>query len=106
MFNKKECGARITEAREKNGLSRADLAKKLCITDKYLYQIERGEKGLSTERLVLLCEILGVSADRILFGAEPSEEYSAITGLLHRCDPKKLPHLESIVKSFINAYYE
>lgn len=106
MFNRKECGERILDAREKNGLSRAMLAEKLGITEKYLYQIECGEKGLSTERLVLLCEILGVSADRILFGNEPSEEYGAIAGLLNRCDPKKLPHLESIIKSFINAYYE
>lgn len=106
MFNKKACGQRIRFSREKNGISRPEMAEKLGITDKYLYQIEHGEKGLSTARLVQICEILGVSADRILFGDEFSDENGTLTGLLNRCDRKKLPYLEKIIKAFLDAYYD
>ncbi len=106
MYNKKACGERIRFAREKNGISRSDMAEKLGITDKYLYQIEHGEKGLSTSRFVMICEILDVSADRILFGEDCHYGKSSLTGLIERCDRKKLPYLEKIIKAFIDAYYE
>ena len=46
----------------------------LDITPNHLSAIERGVSGISLETLQRLCLLLGVSADRILFGLDAQEQ--------------------------------
>ena len=61
-----EIGKRIKEERLKAGLTREKLANMSHISDKFLYDIEVGNKGMSAETLHKITKALGVSADRLL----------------------------------------
>lgn len=64
----KEVGNRIRCLREQKKYSREVLAEKIQISTKFLYEIEKREKGFSAEVLQRISSALDVSSDYILFG--------------------------------------
>lgn len=62
----KRLGERIREERLRLRLTQAQLAEAIDISDTYMGAIERGERGLSLDTLVLLVERLGVTVDYLL----------------------------------------
>lgn len=66
VFDRKEYGARIAVARARKEWSQADLAFRLGWQPSMVSHHERGIRGPSAENLVLLCSVLGVSADWLL----------------------------------------
>lgn len=62
----KRLGERIREERQHLRLTQAQLAEAVDISDTYMGAIERGERGLSLDTLVLLAERLGVTVDYLL----------------------------------------
>ena len=73
-------GRRLAEARQRRGLSQADLAEALGYQQTMISKIERGDREFPARRLVTACRELGVSADWLLGLVEdaPSEEDTAI----------------------------
>lgn len=67
-------GSRIKEKRLELKLTRDKLAHMAHISDKFLYDIEVGKKGMSAETLHKLAQALGVSADWLLNGNRLLEE--------------------------------
>lgn len=67
---KEEIGLRIKGIRENLSMSKECLAKLLGISGQYLGMVERGKGSLSAEKLKILCNISGKSADYILFGKD------------------------------------
>ena len=67
-LNRVEMGERIRISRENMRLSQEMLADCLCITPKFLRDIESGTKGLSLKNFTLLMQILNVSSDYLLLG--------------------------------------
>lgn len=67
---KKEIGERIRNIREEMGLTKEAFAKSLGISGQYLGIVERGESCLSVNKLKVLCDLTGLSADYILFGKD------------------------------------
>lgn len=61
-------GTRIQDARIKKGLAGADVAAYLNITTNSYSRIERGETKCKLEYLFILCQILEVTSDYLLFG--------------------------------------
>ena len=78
MREKKEIniavGNHIQLVREEAGYTQDTLSELLDITPNHLSAIERGVSGISLETLQRLCLLLGVSADRILFGLDAQEQ--------------------------------
>lgn len=78
MREKKEIniavGNNIQLVREEAGYTQDTLSELLDITPNHLSAIERGVSGISLETLQRLCRLLGVSADRILFGLDAQEQ--------------------------------
>lgn len=72
--NRKEVGQRIEELRWKKEISREQLAVKMGITTKYLYEIERTKKGFSADTLMKIAKALSCSCDYILQGINEPEE--------------------------------
>lgn len=68
MKNNLEIGGRIRSVREGMKLSRNAFSEKINISEIFLSQIERGEKSLSLNTLIKICEKTGCSADYLLFG--------------------------------------
>ncbi len=59
-------GERIREERGKLGLTQAQLAEAVDISDPYMGAIERGERSLTLDTLVRLVNRLGVTVDYLL----------------------------------------
>ena len=62
----KRLGERIREERRKLGLTQAQLAEAVDISDTYMGAIERGERSLTLDTLVRLVNRLGVTVDYML----------------------------------------
>lgn len=67
-------GRRIQKSRENEGMTRAELARRLQVTDEFVAAVERGEKSLSLKNFHLLVQILDISADYLLRSQRGSEE--------------------------------
>ena len=62
-------GGRIRFARQQQGLTQSDLARKLGVTSQAVQLYERGEK-LSLDRVMTIAVTLRVAPDWLLTGAE------------------------------------
>ncbi len=67
---KEEIGKRIRNIRENMGMTKEKFAKLLGISGQYLGVVEHGKSYLSIEKLKVLCDLTGLSADYILFGKD------------------------------------
>lgn len=80
MLNK-EVGRRIRILREEKEMTREELANKAEITTKFLYEIEKGRKGMSANNLCKISTALSCSCDYLLFGVHKQDERDAIENL-------------------------
>ena len=65
-MNQYVTGAAIKELREKNKLTQAELAEKLCVSDKTISKWERGESSPDISVLVEIADLFGVSLDYLV----------------------------------------
>ena len=70
----KRLGERIREERRKLGLTQAQLAEAVDISDTYMGSIERGERSLTLDTLVRLVNRLGVTVDYLLADSVPDSD--------------------------------
>ena len=88
--------ARIRKAREDAGYTREKFAELLDVSVSYLAEVERGRSNVSVKTLIKICNVLGLSADYVLFG-ENREADALLLEKLHRLDVKYLPLVTDIV---------
>lgn len=67
-LNLKDTGLRIRLEREKLNLSREHFAEIVNLSPFYIGQIERGDRSMSIDTLVKICDTLNLSIDYILKG--------------------------------------
>lgn len=65
-----EIGENIKTYRERANYSREKFAELVGITPRFLADVETGFVGISITNLKKICEILGISADRLLWKKE------------------------------------
>ena len=88
MKNNLEIGNRIRNIRESMKLNRDLFSEKINISEVFLAQVERGEKSISLNTLMSICENTGYSADYILFGNIENNSISKKTlRLLNQLSP-------------------
>lgn len=63
-----EVGNRIKMLREERNFTREELAERAEISSKFLYEVEKGRKGLSAHTLLKISRTLSCSCDYILTG--------------------------------------
>lgn len=63
-------GLRLRALREESGYTREQLAEYVELSDKFIYEVESGRKGLSAMTLIRFCSVFHVSSDYILLGVE------------------------------------
>lgn len=96
-FNKK-LGLKIKKLRERRGLSREKLGEMAEISDRFIYDIETGQKGMSAETLCKLSRALNVTSDYLLFEVEEDKnELSYVTEILKSLSPSELESVEKII---------
>lgn len=91
---------RIRKAREELGYTREKFAEKLDVSVSYLAELERGRTGISVKMLVKVCNVLGLSADYVLFGNERQEDTLRLDAI-HRIDEKYLPLLDKVIAELL-----
>ena len=74
---------RIRKAREDMGYTREKFAEKLDVSVSYLAELERGRTGISVKMLIKVCNVLGLSADYVLFGNERTEDEMRLDAIHH-----------------------
>lgn len=91
---------RIRKAREEMNYTREKFAEKLEVSVSYLAELERGRTGISVKMLIKVCEVLGLSADYVLFGEERSDDL-LLLDKVHRIDEKYLPLLDGVIANLL-----
>lgn len=98
-MSNKQIGERIRKLREQQNCTRDDLAGKINISSKFLYEIETGKKGFSAKTLYKISEALSVSSDYIMLGKE-SDDYSEEKRIctLAQLEPEQTGRIRTILK--------
>ena len=91
---------RIRKAREEQGYTREKFAEKLDVSVSYMAELERGRTGISVKMLIKVCNLLGLSADYVLFGEERAEDSKRLDAI-HRIDSKYLPLLDAVTTELL-----
>lgn len=91
---------RIRKAREEQGYTREQFAEKLEVSVSYLAEVERGKTGISVKLLVRICNLLGLSADYILFGENRNVD-DKLLSRINRVDEKYMPLLNQLITSLL-----
>lgn len=100
-----EIGGNIQVAREQAGYTQDTLSEMLGMTPNHLSAIERGASGISLEALQRLCRLLGVSADRIIFGTdEPEAEALALARRISDIKPEYRQQVQEPLSAILNGY--
>lgn len=92
---------RIRKARESMGYTREKFAEKLDVSVSYLAELERGRTGISVKMLIKVCNVLGLSADYVLFGTERDEDALRADNI-RRIDNKYLPLLDKVIGELLS----
>lgn len=91
---------RIRKAREDAGYTREKFAELLDVSVSYMAEVERGRTGVSLKTLKAICNLLGLSADYLIFGEERDTD-KAMLDKLHRLDDKYLPLVDELLNQLL-----
>lgn len=91
---------RIRKAREDAGYTREKFAELLDVSVSYLATVELGRTNVSLKTLRKICQVLGLSADYVLFGEERTED-GLLMDKLRRLDGKYLPLVTSLLDELL-----
>ena len=98
-------GERIRAIREGFHMSREKFSEMIDISEVFLGQIERGERSLSINTLILIVIYTGVSSDYILFGNSENNEYtSKINRILNKCSESTLKYIYELIHSSFSFF--
>ena len=90
---------RIRKARENAGYTREKFAELLDVSVSYMAEVERGRTGISVKMLIKICDVLGLSADYVLFGKECYDD-SRIEKINH-INSRYLPLLDGMISELL-----
>lgn len=104
----KRLGERIREERLHLRLTQAQLAEAIDISDTYMGAIERGERGLSLDTLVLLVERLGVTVDYLLADSVSDTDSNILEQFKQIMDGQPLERKQMAINTLhaIFAYFD
>ena len=68
MIDYNEMGTRIRKSREQSGYTRLKVCENVHISEKHLYEIERGKQCGSIAVISDICEFLRISLDYVAYG--------------------------------------
>ena len=91
---------RIRKAREDMGYTREKFAELLDVSVSYMAEVERGRTGISVKMLIKICDVLGLSADYVLFGEQRGQDAERLDRF-NRIDGRYLPLLDSVIAELL-----
>lgn len=98
-INYVEVGIKIRIERETFDMTREKLAELLDISPYFLGQIERGERKMSVDTLVKVCECLHISIDTLFFEqVNISTNNDVLHSLINKCSKNEIDVIQAIIK--------
>lgn len=99
-FDLKVLSVRIREERIKRNLTIEQLAEIINVSPSFLGLVERGDRGLSIEKLCKLAGVFGVSIDSLLrvYNEDVNSRYEKINVLLYNMDDNQLDFIANMIK--------
>lgn len=96
-------GGRIKTSRENAGYTQEKMAELMDVSVQYLAKLEAGRVGISLPNFSNLCQVLGVSADYLLWGKRCENDTSTIVDSIRFLPDKQYKLLENIIRNYIQA---
>lgn len=97
-------GERLRALRFDMKLTQEDMAANMELSTAYYGRVERGERGLSIEKLALLCEKLGINANYLLTGK--GKPYEVIDVEFQRLSEKKKEEIKDSCRLILSCLGE
>ena len=67
---KLDIGKRVKLIRNKMNLTQKDFSKLIGMKTQYLSNVEKGQNGLTVEKIIEICNVTGVSSDYLILGID------------------------------------
>lgn len=96
-------GKRLKEVRKKRGYTQEYIADKLNVSCQHISDIERGLNGMSVPALMMVCKILDIDADYILFGTVTKAENNPINRIISKMTPQQILCAEEILSAYARS---
>ena len=93
-------GLRLKKYRYDKGLTQEQMAEKMEMSLNYYGQIERGESGISLEKILLLYENMNIEPTYLLTGEQKLD--ISFEGILKHCPKKKRYDMERLIQYAMN----
>lgn len=97
-------GKNIKREREKAGYTQEKFSELIGIGPKSLSAIERGTVGVSLLLLTRITNILGVSADVLLFTDPKNNDTDEITRMAQKLSPKQFRIVKDVLYKLLEAF--
>lgn len=105
-MDRKKLGTRIREERTRIGLTQEQIAEYIDVSTTYIGFIERGERSVTLEKLMLLAECFHVTIDSLLHDSPTQESISReeeLKCLWSLASPEEQKKILAIVDIIING---
>lgn len=102
-------GERLRELRSRNGITQAQLAEKIFVSESYIALIELNKRNPSTEILGKLCDFFGVSTDFLLTGEISEDDILHVRewrSLVSGRSEREITSALKLVRSFLDSIDE
>ena len=93
----KEMGQRIMVRRKSLRMTQEELADKLGVSAQMISNLELGKKAIRPENLARVCEVLGLSADFVLTGANTKTAVDAVAKKLVQLTAEELQMVSDMI---------
>lgn len=108
-MNRKVLGKRLREERVRLGLTQEQAAEYIGVSTSYVGMVERGERTVTLETLILFAECLHVTIDYLLhdsLSATDAKKTEMLLALWNNATESEKNMILSIVKTIINQNSE
>ena len=93
----KEMGLRIMVRRKSLRMTQEELADKLGVSAQMISNLELGKKAIRPENLARVCDVLGLSADFVLTGANTKTAVDAVAEKLVQLTAEELQMVSDMI---------
>lgn len=95
-----EIGSRMKQVRKNHNMSREQLAEQAGVSSKFIYEIERGMKGMSAETLSKIAKALGETCDFLINGQdEEGDSREKVLKIIEQYDDKQVTALLHLLQA-------
>ena len=98
-------GLNIQAARERGNYTQEELSELIGVTPNHLSAIERGASGASLETIERICNVLGASADVLLFSEKVQDDFTKeIAAQLSNIKPEYRPQIRKMISVLLEIF--